>query len=366
MSGKPLVVYHPGRWNKQEGPDFIGARLEIDGEAIAGDVEVHFKLADWVQHGHGEDPAFKHVILHALMYPDPSGRRTATTLEGRAPEVFVMGHFLNEDLENFANDEALREMETALSSPWVEAFLRCPLDERLAALQAGARHRWAQKRSFAAKRLAKTDWAAACHQCFLEVMGYRRNRAPMGRIALEHSLRDFSKSGEFAIDEVYDKHREEWRLAGLRPANHPKLRLKQYRQICQNAPDWPERVRQCFEACLDGAVTEDLAAFAKTRAYRRKSGMRNVRQTIGKEIFGGMLNGPRLDTLIVDALLPLLDASGCGGAATCWEHWFPGDTPNHQKAFLRAAALAGENTTLVHSNGLNQGAIELFLKSQAS
>ena len=36
----------PGIWNKEEGPDFKGAVLEIDGQSMRGDVEIHFYASD--------------------------------------------------------------------------------------------------------------------------------------------------------------------------------------------------------------------------------------------------------------------------------------------------------------------------------
>ena len=50
VSGKTLRVLDPGRWNLLEGPDFLEARLELDGQKLVGDVEVHFHTSDWQLH----------------------------------------------------------------------------------------------------------------------------------------------------------------------------------------------------------------------------------------------------------------------------------------------------------------------------
>jgi hypothetical protein len=58
VSGKTLRVLDPGRWNLLEGPDFLEARLELDGQKLVGDVEVHFHTSDWQLHEHGANPNF--------------------------------------------------------------------------------------------------------------------------------------------------------------------------------------------------------------------------------------------------------------------------------------------------------------------
>ena len=67
--GRTLVIRHPGRWNHLGGPDFIGARLRIDGLEVTGDVELHLDAKDWVVHGHADDPAYENVILHVVLFP---------------------------------------------------------------------------------------------------------------------------------------------------------------------------------------------------------------------------------------------------------------------------------------------------------
>ena len=71
-NGALLRVLSPGRWNRMSGPDFRNAKLELDGKALHGDVEVHGKTSDWISHGHGGDPAYDGVILHVVRRDDTS------------------------------------------------------------------------------------------------------------------------------------------------------------------------------------------------------------------------------------------------------------------------------------------------------
>ena len=62
--GRHLSVIDPGLKNTGAGPDFFNAKIEIDGQMWAGNVEIHCRASDWRRHHHDEDPAYDTVILH--------------------------------------------------------------------------------------------------------------------------------------------------------------------------------------------------------------------------------------------------------------------------------------------------------------
>ncbi|MDA1097312.1 MAG: DUF2851 family protein, partial [Chloroflexi bacterium] len=62
-----VVVEHPGRRNRDRGPDFLEALLAFDGERLRrGSVEIHLRASDWYAHGHGQDDSYRDVILHVV------------------------------------------------------------------------------------------------------------------------------------------------------------------------------------------------------------------------------------------------------------------------------------------------------------
>ena len=66
VDGYNVRIINPGVWNKEEGPDFKNALIEIDGKMQEGDVELHLISSAWKQHGHDKDKNYSNVILHIV------------------------------------------------------------------------------------------------------------------------------------------------------------------------------------------------------------------------------------------------------------------------------------------------------------
>ena len=62
------------------GPDFFNARLTIDDQAWAGNVEIHVNSSDWYAHHHEQDKNYDNVILHVVWEDDVSVFRNDETV----------------------------------------------------------------------------------------------------------------------------------------------------------------------------------------------------------------------------------------------------------------------------------------------
>jgi hypothetical protein len=345
-SGKRLKVLDPGFWNMNEGPDFKEARLEIDGAEVCGDVEIHFRASDWFNHGHDTNPNFNKVVLHVVLYA-PAKDDVAS---GLPIESLVLLPLLERDLEDYAMEAALIDLEQVNELEWFERFMKKSLPQRRSLIEELAEERWMQKVAFAARRLEEADWMLCCHQSLLEVLGYARNRSAMHKVAARYSIADFASGID--TDQIFEAFRNDWKLSGCRPANHPKLRLEQYAQICRARQAWPDMLLQTM------APVESVDA-AEPGAFRKAAQAKELHRRISEEIFQGVIGEKRLNTLFCDAVFPLAQAANVGESwASHWQHWYPGDFPESFARFYRQAGFSAARIPM--TNGMMQGILLLF------
>jgi hypothetical protein len=322
--GRGVRILHPGKWNLLGGPDFTGARLRFEGgegREVCGDVEVHLHAADWDAHGHARDPAYDRVVLHVVLFPPMAGHRTRGA-GGREIPVLVLLPLLHRGLEEFAADEAVETLANRALSRLPDELGVLPAAELAALLHRQAGVRWKQKVHFAGLRLQRLGWEAACHHAALEVLGFRFNRAPMLRLAGEFPLAAWRGAG-LTPEALYARESDNWSLQGVRPANHPRTRLRQYAAWVRARPEWPAGVRalaRTLPVVESGATTREVRKTHRCTAWREE---------IANRVCADAVGGTRLDNLICDGLLPLLAADAAGGSAAygLWYHWFPGDLP---------------------------------------
>ncbi len=75
VGGERISIVDPGTLNRDSGPDFFNAKVNIGGRMWAGDVEIHVRASDWHRHGHDGDPAYDSVVLHVVERDDTCVRR---------------------------------------------------------------------------------------------------------------------------------------------------------------------------------------------------------------------------------------------------------------------------------------------------
>ncbi|HKK17315.1 MAG TPA: DUF2851 family protein [Opitutales bacterium] len=344
-AGKGLKVLGPGSWNTNEGPDFKGACLEIDGQETVGDVEIHFYPNDWFKHGHDQNPNFEKVVLHVVLYPGAVPGWEADF----SMETLVLMPQLQRDLEEHVMEDALLDLEQVNELAWFERFMDRSLSERRALLEELGAARWAQKVMFAKKRLDRADWTRCCHESALEVLGFARNRGVMHKVASRFSIADFAEGLD--TDSLYETFRDEWKLSGCRPANHPKLRLRQYARICAANRDWPEKLKELL------AKAGDCDA-AKPAEFRKLAETKQLLASVTENVFQDIIGDKRLNSLLCDAVFPLASSVLDGQWHAYWQHWYPGDYPDAFNRFYRQAGLAEARTPM--SNGIMQGILALF------
>ncbi len=125
--GRRVRVIDPGMLNTDAGPDFFNAKVEIDGEMWAGNVEIHVRASDWKRHGHSNDAAYDSVVLHVV------GKDDAPVMRGNgdiiAQLVMPCSPHFTERYSNLVNSDTILPCATHLAdipsialTEWIEAL----------------------------------------------------------------------------------------------------------------------------------------------------------------------------------------------------------------------------------------------------
>lgn len=224
--GKTLHVLDVGQWNTDGGPDFLQAKVKIDGTTYAGDVEIHRTTFDWVQHHHQEDPRYNKVILHVVLEAEQNIPPTFVQ-SGRSIPVFVMEQFLAESIRSIWQKAILDEraakvksipcftknhrVRTAIIEQWLDKLaverLEIKLrrfDERLKQLAHERQLKLSERLTwygrvpiegeqdeipppipeFTPKDFSdRAIWEQILYEGVMEGLGYSKNQEPFGRLA---------------------------------------------------------------------------------------------------------------------------------------------------------------------------------------
>lgn len=82
VDGEPVEIISTGHQNKDAGPDFEEAKIQIGGTLWAGSVEMHTKSSDWNNHQHTQNKAYNNVVLHVVSeYDTPVYRNNGTEIQ---------------------------------------------------------------------------------------------------------------------------------------------------------------------------------------------------------------------------------------------------------------------------------------------
>ncbi len=279
FDGQPVVVLHPGFPNREPGPDFRHAVLQIGPYRLPpGDVEVDLRAAAWRHHGHARNPAFRAVRLHVVW--------TAGATEPDGPPVLPLADALDAPLAELRDELSATDTPT-LPEAWrgtCAAPLAAVPDPVLAELlNQAALTRLRLKAARLAARARLAGWDQALWEALFGALGYKHNVWPLRRLAelrpvvlaeletrppavFEIQARLLGLAGLLPDQptrrwpdndawlrrawDVWWRWRERvadlqlppavWRRAGNRPANHPQRRIALAAHWLAE-PNWPAR-----------------------------------------------------------------------------------------------------------------------------
>lgn len=250
--GQRLRVIYPGRPGRSAGPDFRNALLEVEGEGLVrGDVEIHLRQRDWQGHGHGQDPAYNGVAVHAALELDTA---PATTLHsGGRPLVVSLAPLLEgADAPAASAQEGLWALLAQRGYPQPATA-----EEASLLLDRAGDARFLGKSGRFQGFLREQSPEQTLYEGMLEALGYHQNQQPFLKLAgrapyqaLARATQAIPPAGRAQAMEAWllklsgllspdtaaavelprtgfgpPMSGAEWHCFRLRPANHPRRRI---------------------------------------------------------------------------------------------------------------------------------------------
>ena len=359
VEGLPVVVERPGELNRDAGPDFIDARITIDGLRWAGNVEIHVRASDWNLHKHSKDKNYNNVILHVVYIHDAdivleNGKRVSTMeIAGNVPE------------KAWDNYNALMHPRRNMEIPCAERLKEIPdflfqlSQDRLVV------ERLERKSSDVQRILDETkgSWEQACYWLTAHYFGGKSNAFPFELLAKVTPMTVLAKikdnpfrveslffgqsgllEGDFEDDYPKSMQREYnylsaayklkpidgflWKYFRIYPSGFPTIRISQFSNLIV-------RSSNLFSKLLEARDVEtlrqlfDVQASEYWESHYRFDVLSNPRKkTIGSSF---------VNTLLINAWVPLLFQYGV----------MHGDETRKEQAFELLRQLPAEHNRIV-------------------
>lgn len=294
--GAEVRVIHPGDWNLGPGPDFLNAVLEVGPERrrLRGDVEIHLSPADWEAHGHGTDPAYRHVIAHVTWGCGPE----PPSLPPDAVSIWL-GRFMTAQMgfsPELIDLSAYPFARLPIASRPCSSYLKDDPELAMEVLSAAGAHRLQVKGRRMAALLAARPYAG--QQVFYEevmnALGYRRNSRGFRQVATRISYAQLVAEPENAEGALLAAGGfVEWNRCGLRPSNTPETRL---------------------------AAAADIFTRTRIMELARVSGFAEAdcREMVRVMTDGHRMGGGRAAAVLANVIVPFALGTGCISEIPNW------------------------------------------------
>lgn len=266
-TNQTITLKSVGQHNHGAGPDFFNARLLLNEQEWAGNVEIHLKSSDWYAHGHETDAAYDNVVLHVVWEHDIDIYRPDNTplptlqLKDYVTDAQLANYrslFVQQDKRWIPCENTLAGVPTRIWDDWQERLYFERLEhktERIQELLQTSKGDWEQvlfvmlSRNFGTKVNGEAFQSLADHidfnvvrKCAQEPFRLEALLLGVGGLLPEHSVDSYvlQLQGEYEFvvhkfqiksDGVLPIH-----FFKLRPANFPTIRLSQLASLYHLVP----------------------------------------------------------------------------------------------------------------------------------
>jgi hypothetical protein len=266
-AGLPVNIISPGHYNTDAGPDFLNAKIKVDGMEWYGNVEIHLNNQDWYRHQHHKDPLYDNVILHVCWDGNSDARRSDGT---EMPIILLKNRLINGYYTNYKS--LIKNKDSIACQKYFHKVERLKV---FSMFDKSATERLKRKANYAMETLKanKGDWEATIYQLIAINLGATKNKEPFQQLTqvlpisiLQHYRQNIFQVealifgmagylGEVAADSyqavlrkefsfLMKKHKlsnlimpkVQWLNARMRPGNFPTVRLAQLAAIIAQRP----------------------------------------------------------------------------------------------------------------------------------
>lgn len=338
VTGEKITIIKPGLHNSNSGPDFFDARIKIDSELWAGNVEIHINSSSWEKHHHQNDPAYNNVILHVVYFDDSpvknAHHRKIPTLELKG----ILDHSIFQRYSGLIKSNDWVPCYKQVSA--IDEFIKINWLDRLTA------ERLERKANEIIVNLKsnKNNWEEVVYHRLAKNFGLKINSEPFLMLAqsLPAALLHKNKNSLFQMEALlygqagllnqnqktdknklrYDEYfnclmREYdflkkkyslipldgfiWKFLRLRPAGFPTLRISQFANLIFKSTS-------LFSNMIEFKETTDIFGWLNVNA----SEYWNTHYNFGKETKFKIktLGKDSINAIIINTIIPLLFAYG--------------------------------------------------------
>ena len=330
-AGQSLEVLNPGLYNTDAGPDFLDAKVKIDGVVWAGNVEIHVRASDWHRHGHDGHPAYENIILHVVGIEDekltyPNGQPIPQFLLnvpryvtdnydrlhgadkmppcakviGDIPRLLIHGWMSSLQVERLEmRTQQIMQYHARLQRNWEDTLFVTIARAFGFGKNGNAFERWAS--SFPASAVGKhRDNLMQVEAIFFGQAGFLEDPPPDADeyyLCLQREYKFLRQ--KFSLTPI-DTHL--WKFLRLRPQNFPHIRLAQLAMMYHTG-------RFNLSHLLQADSTENLKALLQTQVsdyWRTHYRFHSAPSAANDK----QLSDASLELLLINAVLPVLFSYG--------------------------------------------------------
>lgn len=326
VSGHELHIQNVGEHNPHAGPDFTNCRVNINSTLWAGNVELHIKTSDWFKHQHHKDAAYSNIILHVVYEND------ILLSESEQAITLVIGNRINNQL--LSRYEQLMQQKNSIACG--NSLKGIPKSTIHFAITRHTYERLEAKVGFVNNllNLTQNNWEHVMSVMVARYMGGNVNAEPMTNTAVLLSPSVIQKYSDdlFKVEALVfgaagmlqesmannyqnDLRREFnylkklhqitplltgiWKMAKMRPASFPTIRLAQWASLMCSHPHLFSRILACKDIKqLQSIFKISTSSYWQTH-YSFSSDSKALVPTAGKTMS---------ELLIINAIIPAMFA----------------------------------------------------------